>query len=130
MPVLYYGNVGRAIAWLHHVFGFVVDAQYTDALGAVYRAELRVGSGSVGLAQACGPYWTPVELRALSVTMGVLVDDVDAHYLQVRQTGATITAAPEDKPWGVRQYTVDDLEGHRWDFSQSARPSHLRTPAP
>jgi hypothetical protein len=24
-------------------------------------------------------------------------------------------------PWGLRQYTVDDLAGHRWEFAQHMR---------
>ena len=32
--------------------------------------------------------------------------------------GLTITA-PADYPYGERQYTVEDLGGHRWTFSQT-----------
>ena len=30
-------------------------------------------------------------------------------------------APPADKPYGQRQYTVEDLEGHRWSFSEQVR---------
>jgi uncharacterized glyoxalase superfamily protein PhnB len=36
-----------------------------------------------------------------------------------RQSGARIVKSPADMPFGERQYTVEDLGGHRWTFSQS-----------
>lgn len=49
----------------------------------------------------------------------VRVDDVDRHYAHVVQCGARIISLPADFPYGERQYTVEDLAGHRWIFSQS-----------
>jgi uncharacterized glyoxalase superfamily protein PhnB len=51
---------------------------------------------------------------------GVLVNvaDVDAHFAQAKQAGAAILSEPEDVDVGVRHYRVEDLEGHRWMFSQ------------
>jgi uncharacterized glyoxalase superfamily protein PhnB len=46
------------------------------------------------------------------------VDDVDAHYERARASGAAIVDPPADKPFGERQYTAVDPEGHRWTFSQ------------
>jgi len=48
----------------------------------------------------------------------VTVDDVDAHYDRAKGSGARIVEAPHDMPFGERQYTAEDPEGHRWSFSQ------------
>jgi PhnB protein len=50
---------------------------------------------------------------------GVLVhvDDVDAHFERAKEAGATILTEPEDTANG-RLYRAEDLEGHRWMFSQ------------
>jgi len=50
----------------------------------------------------------------------VYVDDVDAHFAQARESGATILSEPADSGHG-RSYRAADLEGHRWMFDQ--RPS-------
>ena len=48
----------------------------------------------------------------------VHVADVDAHCERARRFGARIVDLPSDMPFGERQYTVVDLAGHRWTFSQ------------
>jgi len=49
----------------------------------------------------------------------VRVEDLDRHYTHVKQSSARIIAPPPDFPYGERQYSVEDLAGHRWTFSQS-----------
>jgi uncharacterized glyoxalase superfamily protein PhnB len=36
-----------------------------------------------------------------------------------RESGARILHPPTDYPYGERQYTDEDVGGHRWSFSQS-----------
>jgi uncharacterized glyoxalase superfamily protein PhnB len=40
------------------------------------------------------------------------VDDVDGVINRLREAGFTITQEPTDQPWGVREASVDDLDGH------------------
>jgi uncharacterized glyoxalase superfamily protein PhnB len=49
----------------------------------------------------------------------VRVEDVDSHFEQARDFGARILSPPTDYPFGERQYTAEDLAGHRWTFSES-----------
>ena len=49
----------------------------------------------------------------------VRVNDVNRHYEEVRQAGAHIVSSLTDYPYGERQYTVEDIGGHRWTFSQT-----------
>jgi uncharacterized glyoxalase superfamily protein PhnB len=51
----------------------------------------------------------------------VFVDDVDAHYEKTKSAGATVVEELHETIYGERQYGVEDLEGHRWLFSQHAR---------
>ena len=46
------------------------------------------------------------------------LDDVDDHYRQATDAGASIILRLEDRPWGDRCYQVADLEGHQWTFAQ------------
>jgi hypothetical protein len=36
-----------------------------------------------------------------------------------RLLGAPIVSSPADYPYGERQYTAEDLAGHRWTFTQA-----------
>jgi len=45
------------------------------------------------------------------------VEDVDSLHEQHRSAGAQIISPLENKPWGVREYTVRDLNGYHLRFS-------------
>ena len=49
----------------------------------------------------------------------VHVDDVDSHHARAKESGARIINPPTDYPFGERQYTAEDIGGHRWTFSQT-----------
>ena len=49
----------------------------------------------------------------------VRVADADSHHKHAQANGAKVLRAPTDYPYGERQYTAEDLGGHRWTFSQS-----------
>jgi uncharacterized glyoxalase superfamily protein PhnB len=55
----------------------------------------------------------------VSHSIVIRVEDVDSHYARARQGGARILRPPEDFPYGERAYSAEDLEGHRWTFTQS-----------
>jgi ankyrin repeat protein len=42
----------------------------------------------------------------------IFVQDIDALYQAYRKSGAIIRRPPTDMPWGIRNMTVDDLDGH------------------
>ena len=109
IPELVYADVGAAIAWLCDAFGFRERWRAGD-----HRAQLSFAGGTVVL----------MESRTASALPGpqsliVRVDDADAHHDRARRRGAAIVQAPEDFPYGERQYCAEDLGGHRWTFSQS-----------
>ncbi|GLZ16319.1 hypothetical protein Acsp04_65540 [Actinomadura sp. NBRC 104425] len=56
----------------------------------------------------------------------VWVPDLNEHFARSVEAGADIVRPPVDKPWGLRQYLVRDLEGHLWEFTQHLRdvPPH------
>jgi uncharacterized glyoxalase superfamily protein PhnB len=49
----------------------------------------------------------------------VRIDDADRHHERARDRGARILQPPTDFPYGERQYTAEDLGGHRWTFSET-----------
>ena len=46
----------------------------------------------------------------------VFAADIDATYEELRSRGARIVEPLEKKPWGLRQFTVDDIDGNRFYF--------------
>lgn len=47
-----------------------------------------------------------------------VLDDVDALYEFQRSKGAVVSAPPADKEWGMREYSVRDLDGYRLAFGK------------
>lgn len=46
----------------------------------------------------------------------IFAADIDATYDELRSSGARITDLLANKPWGLRQFTVEDLDGNRFYF--------------
>ena len=46
----------------------------------------------------------------------VFAADIDATYQELSLLGAKIVEPLERKPWGLRQFTVEDIDGNRFYF--------------
>ena len=46
----------------------------------------------------------------------IFAEDIDATYQELRSLGANIADPLEAKPWGLRQFTVKDLDGNIFYF--------------
>ena len=107
IPELAYRDVVRACDWLCAAFGFSVRLRIGD-----HRAQLVFGDGAV----------IAIERGVGSAAPGfvlVRVEDANSHHERAASNGALILRPPTDYPYGERQYTAEDLGGHRWTFSES-----------
>lgn len=118
MPVLVYDDVPRAIAWLSSAFGFI-ERWRADA----HRAVLEFAGGAVMLGDrgdvAAGTRDESAVVPTAGDSIMVRVADVDSHCQRSRGAGAQVIADPRDVPYGERQYSVLDIGGHEWTFSQA-----------
>ena len=46
----------------------------------------------------------------------MFAEDIEATYRELRASGAKIVDPLDTKPWGLRQFTVEDLDGNRFYF--------------
>lgn len=51
------------------------------------------------------------------------VSEVDALYAELKANGAKMISEPEDKPWGMREFTVEDNNGHCLRMAQGSKVS-------
>jgi len=135
VPMLAYEDAAAAIDWLTDAFGFREreGQRYTDDRGVVTHAELERDGAIVMLATPNEDYQGPRRHRETCEAsrrwqdnpwvvdgLYVEVDDVDAHHAQAVAAGATVIRPLEDADFaGIRRYTAEDPEGHRWMFGQS-----------
>jgi uncharacterized glyoxalase superfamily protein PhnB len=107
IPVLGYSHVPDAVDWLCRAFGFSVRVRIAD-----HRAQLKAGDGCFVVSGA-------EPGRDCRCSLMVRVEGIDLHYERALAFGARVVSAPTDYLYGERQYTVEDLAGHVWTFSQS-----------
>lgn len=105
IPELPYEDVNEAATWLCQTFGFKKRLR----IGS-HRYQLTFGEASVVAIERKDPGRSSILVH---------VANVDGHYERARQAGAQILNPPTDYPYGERQYTAEDIGGHRWTFSQS-----------
>lgn len=115
IPVLAYDDLGAAVAWLRETFGFRERLRIDD-----HRSQLVLNGQSIVATAGGAP---PLPAGAARYAIMVRVADVDAHYDHVVQSGGRVAAPPETYPFGERQYSVDDIGGHRWTFTESVTDS-------
>jgi catechol 2,3-dioxygenase-like lactoylglutathione lyase family enzyme len=92
---------------------------YRDVLGAkVSRLRADFAAAQLGAAEV---FLLSARSGEGPVTCCVLVDDADALFALYRERGAPIVEPPGDKPWGVREFTLRDPDGHRFRIGHSTR---------
>jgi uncharacterized glyoxalase superfamily protein PhnB len=117
IPVLVYPDVRAAVAWLTEAFGFVERVR----VGEDHRSQMQVGqNGAVIVADVRGEQQPPAEGMVTHV-IKVRVVDVDGQLEQARAHGARVLQEPTEYEYGERECTVEDLAGHRWQFTQTLR---------
>ena len=132
---LFYERPSEAIDWLCLAFGFEVRLKIEGENGGIEHSELTMGDGLVmvgGVAEKSGsPDAThrksPRSLGGANTqSLFAYVDDVEGHCARARKAGAKILTEPKTSDYGEdywedRTYEAEDLEGHRWWFSQRIR---------
>jgi uncharacterized glyoxalase superfamily protein PhnB len=97
-----------AAAWLCTRFSFTERLRVGN-----HRVQLSFGRGAVIATQK------PAAEASSSQAILVRVPDLTRHHAQALAQGVKIIRPPADYPYGERQYTAEDLGGHRWTFSQT-----------
>jgi len=117
IPVLVYPDVRLAVAWLTEAFGFAERVR----IGEDHRSQMQIGAdGAVILADVSGER-RPPEGGAMTHLLKVRVADVDSQFDRARRHGARVLQEPTEFEYGERECTVEDLAGHRWQFTQTIR---------
>src|SRR5262245_9848138 len=121
IPALQYKDAKAAIEFLCRAFGFEKKAVYEDKDGSVAHAELTHGNGMIMLGSAKDTEYgkllkRPADAGGVTMSVYIIVDDVDAHFARAKAAGAAIAREPVTQDYGGRDYTCKDPEGHVWSF--------------
>ena len=104
VPELPVADVERAQQHYRDAFGFAIG--WLDAskeLGAVSRGEV-----AIFLRKRAPPFEPAVHW--------IFAEDIEKTFEELKALGANIVEPLEMKPWGLRQFTVTDLDGNVFYF--------------
>jgi uncharacterized glyoxalase superfamily protein PhnB len=104
VPELPVADVERAQQYYREALGFEIGWLYPDkGIGAVSRER-----AVIFLRRREPPFEPAVHW--------MFAPDLDATYEELKSLGVKIAEPLEDKPWGIRQFTVEDLDGNIFYF--------------
>ena len=104
VPELPVADVERAQRHYRDALGFEIGWLYPDkSIGAVSRGRLAI-------------FFRKKEQPFEPAVHWVFSEDLDGLYNELRSLGANVVEPLELKPWGLRQFTVKDLDGHLFYF--------------
>ena len=110
IPVLTYQNIDSAINWLCDTLGFIERWRVGQ-----HRAQLRFGNSVVVVTSSNQKGDTN------KYSLLVRIENMAEHFEHTKLKGATILQAPQIFPYGEKQYSIQDPEGHIWTFSESVQ---------
>ncbi len=113
-----YADVGKAVAWLEHAFGFQEQLRYGDGPSG---AQMYAGRALIMVRRQRDGERTPREAGFGTQSLTIFVDDVDGHCARAKAAGAKIVEEPHETAYGEYQYAAVDLDGHHWLFSRHAK---------
>jgi uncharacterized glyoxalase superfamily protein PhnB len=101
LPVV---DVERAQQYYRDALGFEIGWLYPGkGIGAVSRDNAVI-------------FFRRRELPFEPAIHWVFAEDIDAMHQELKSLGANIVDPLERKPWGLRQFTVQDLDGNLFHF--------------
>lgn len=118
-PVLRYDDAPRAIEFLINALGFARASDHRLPDGRVAHADLRFGASVAGVSSTGT---SPADSPWARVRQGIYVvaRDPDALYARAQSAGADVASPIADQPYGSRDFTLRDPEGHLWGFGTYA----------
>jgi predicted enzyme related to lactoylglutathione lyase len=110
--VLAVPNLERSAAYYRDVLGFEIREMGDPGWRMYVRDACRIMAGE------CPDAMPAAELGDHSYFAYLVVDDIDAFHRKVTLAGVDIVKPLVTEPWGMREFGVRTIDGHRLMFGQ------------
>jgi len=112
--VLAVPDLERSAAFYRDVLGFEIHAIGDPGWRMYVRDACRIMAGE------CRDAIPPAQTGDHSYFAYLVVDDVDDLYARVSASGVEIVKALAAEPWGMREFGIRTVDGHRIMFGKEA----------
>ena len=110
-PILLVPDVAATAAWYQENLGFQIDFLWGDP----------PTHGRVSAARDVAIQFHQSDAMAMGTVLFVhLTEDMDGMFRECQERGMTLVEAPEVKPWGTREFQIEDCNGYRLRFAIDA----------
>jgi uncharacterized glyoxalase superfamily protein PhnB len=117
-PLLAVRNMKETIDFYTKSLGFKLGMCFPDAASPEY-ADLSKDGMVLMVLPAQNHGISPEEKFGIGVYLYMQIDgDIDEYYRELKGRGVKIAADIKDEPYGVRDFTVEDINGYKLVFNQ------------
>ena len=110
--VLAVPDLAQSAAWYRDVLGFTIHEIGDPGWRFYIRDSVFIMAGE------CSDAMPPRELGDHSYFAYILVDDIDSLYEEFAAKGAELLKPLRDEPWGMREFALRTIDGHRLTFGK------------
>ena len=118
-PMLAVRNMKQTIEFYKNSLGFKMGMAFPDADNPEYADLSKDGMGlmfipveNVGIGKE--------EKLGVGVNIYIQIDgDIDGYYNELKDKGVKIVVDIKDEPYGIRDFTVEDIDGYKLTFNHA-----------
>jgi uncharacterized glyoxalase superfamily protein PhnB len=120
-PTLAVRNMKQTIEFYKDSLGFKMGMAFPDADNPEY-ADLSKDGMVVMMIPAKNVGVGSRQKLGIGVNLYMQIDgDIDEYYGELRNRGVKIVVDIKDEPFGIRDFTVEDINGYKLTFNQASR---------
>jgi uncharacterized glyoxalase superfamily protein PhnB len=120
-PMLAVRNMKQTIQFYRDSLGFKMGMAFPDADNPEY-ADLSKDGMVIMLVPAKNIGIDDKEKLGIGVNLYMQIDgDIDEYYKELNKKGVEIVVDIKDEPFGIRDFTVEDINGYKLTFNQVSK---------
>jgi uncharacterized glyoxalase superfamily protein PhnB len=120
-PMLAVRNMKQTIQFYRDSLGFQMGMAFPDADNPEY-ADLSKDEMVIMLVPAKNIGIDDKEKLGIGVNLYMQIDgDIDEYYKELNKKGVEIVVDIKDEPFGIRDFTVEDINGYKLTFNQVSK---------
>jgi uncharacterized glyoxalase superfamily protein PhnB len=124
-PTLAVRDMKATIAFYKETLGFKMGLAFPDATSPEY-VDLSKDGMVLMFIPAKNAGLRSREKLGVGVNLYMQIDgDIDQYYKKLKRKDVKITADIKDEPFGIRDFTIEDINGYKLTFNQVRRASTI-----
>ena len=120
-PTLAVRNMKKTIEFYQESLGFKLGMVFPEVNNPEY-ADLSRDGMVLMFIPAANLGIGSEEKLGIGVNLYMQIDgDIDDYYAELKQRGVKIATEIKDEPYGIRDFTVEDIDGYKLTFNQASK---------